>query len=148
MTACSPFLFTGSGRISDIFKVSVPSPEMKEKMCLFLNCCSAWKTVFQLCWNGGLDWNKPFACCDQLEEHRNGVLPTTCTKWSLAFHIFASGSQLLKHMYNFFLNVWWFRCLGSHFACFLENFHKKESACKTTKIYFSASCGKRLCMAV
>lgn len=41
MTACSPFLFTGSGRISDISKVSVPSPEMKEKMCLFLNCYSA-----------------------------------------------------------------------------------------------------------
>lgn len=48
MTACSPFLFTGSGRISGIYKVGVPSPEKKEKMCLVLNCCSALKIDFQL----------------------------------------------------------------------------------------------------
>lgn len=142
MTACSPFLFTGSGRISDIYKVSVPSPE--KKMCLVLNCCSALKIDFQLGLNEG-----PGSDVNALPVAAwNGLLPTAHTKGSLACHIFSLGSQIFKHMHNSFClsgdsDVW-----DLIFASYFENFHKKESACKTTKMYFSASCGKIVCMAI
>lgn len=97
MTACRPFLFTGSGRISDIYKVSVPSPEKKE-MCLVLSCCSAYKTDFQLGLNGGLSSEvNPLPAAAW-----NGLLPTAHTKGSLACLIFALRSQILKHMHNSF----------------------------------------------
>lgn len=98
MTAPSPFLFTGSGRISDIYKVSVPSPEKKGKMCLVLNYYSALKIDFQL----GLNEELGSDVNPLLVAAWNELLPTAHTKGSLACHIFALGSQILKHMHNSF----------------------------------------------